>query len=261
MYLDPTAARPSGRRSSSPTNSSKESTPGRVLSRGEAVDVALQSQWLAGRDRHVQAVLSSKMEVATLAKGTCLTREDEGSLFCLVSGLAVMTFKHPCSGSVSFSVIRPQRWFGEHAALGQRPSIMKVIANQVCQLIVIRQDAIRDMLVHEPGLGWLFFNLNALNVGEHLVTAVDLLIVEPRLRIISRLLTLAGRTPSYFPAYPVVIPLTQGEIARSANVSRSTAFNILGELSLKGICQVGYRQVTILDTTRLAALIDDQQDY
>lgn len=257
MYLDPNLVPPLGEKASSRKQSGDHDRP---LNQDEARIVALSSPWLVGKDKNIKALLSSKLEFMTLKKGAILSDDDRNSLFCAVSGLAVMTYRHTHNGIISHAIIRPQRWFGEHAALGQRPATMSVVARQRCQFVFIRQEAIRDLLSIEPGLGWTFFNLNALNVGEHLLNAVDLLIVEHRLRIFSRLLTFAGRTPSYFPASPVVIPLTQSEIARSANVSRSTAFHVLGELSRKGICDVGYREVTVLDAERLAALIEEEQD-
>lgn len=257
MDLNPKLVLPDDRIASSRKPSGAHDRP---LSEAEALEVALGSAWLAEKDNRVRGLLSSKMEFMTLKKGASLSEGDMNSLFCAVSGLAVMTYRHAHAGTVSHAVIRPQRWFGEHAALGQRPSIMNVTARQRCQFVVLRQESIRDLLSLEPRLGWVFFNLNALNVGEHIVNAVDLLLVEPRLRVCSRILTFAGRTLNHIPASPIVVPLTQAEIARSANVSRSTAFHIIGELAEKGICEVGYRQITVLDAGRLAALIDNHHD-
>lgn len=256
MDLAPKAALPDARREAPRKQSDDHDRP---LSNEEARNVALGSPWLAEKDNRVRALLSSKMEFMTLKKGASLSESDRSSLFCAVSGLAVMTYRHAHAGTVVHAVIRPQRWFGEHVALGRRPATMSVVARQRCQFAFIRQEAIRDLLSLEPGLGWTFFNLNALNVGEHIVNAVDLLMVEPRLRVCSRLLTFAGRTLNHIPVSPLVVPLKQDEIARAANVSRSTAFHVIGELAEKGICEVGYRQVTILDAQRLADLIDNHE--
>jgi CRP-like cAMP-binding protein len=238
MYLDAKLRKALRQQSSSPTQGDVQD---KAVSHDEAVEIALRSEWLSKKDGRIKSLLSSKMEMITLKKNRSLSKTDDGSLFCVIKGLAVMTYQHFNAGLVIQAVLRPQRWFGEHSALGQRSLMMKVTARQACQLAVIRQGDIRELLECEPDLGWVFFSLNALNVSEHLVNAVDLLIIDPHLRICSRLLTFAGRTPSYFPSSPVVIPLTQGEIARSANVSRSTAFNVLGELAQKAICEVGYR--------------------
>ena len=62
---------------------------------------------------------------------------------------------------------------------------------------------------------------------------------------------------SYVPPGPVSIPLTQEELAAASNMSRSTVFHLLGELVSQGICELGYREVRILDMARLAAIVDE----
>ena len=64
--------------------------------------------------------------------------------------------------------------------------------------------------------------------------SVDLLIVDPRLRLCSRLLTFGGRLIDFLPASPVSIPMTQEELATASNMSRSTVYHLLGELVVAG---------------------------
>ena len=40
-------------------------------------------------------------------------------------------------------------------------------------------------------------------------------------------------------------------------MSRSTVFHLLGELVSQGICELGYREVRILDMRRLATIVED----
>ena len=96
----------------------------------------------------------------------------------------------------------------------------------------------------------------AWNVEEYLLHAVDLMIVDPKIRLCSRLLTFGGRLLSYLPPAPVSIPLTQEELAAASNMSRSTVFHLLGELVQQGICELGYREIRILDMQRLAAIVE-----
>lgn len=91
---------------------------------------------------------------------------------------------------------------------------------------------------------------------EYLLHAVDLLIVDPRLRLCSRLLTFGGRLLHYMPPSPVSIPMTQEELATASNMSRSTVYNLLGELVEQGICALGYREVKILDMNRLSRIVE-----
>lgn len=225
----------------------------------EAVAIARASPWLSQQERRVQDLILSRMRLVSLPKGRMLFDiEDKASeLYCMVSGCAVITLAHPVQGVINAHVMFPGRWFGEPAALGRRPRIMSVSARRPTELLAISQSQIAELLKAEPALCWTFFNLMASNVEEHVLHAVDLLIVDPRLRLCSRLLTFGGRLLSYLPPSPVSIPMTQEELAVASNMSRSTVYNLLGELVDQGICELGYREVRILDMVRLNRIVEE----
>ncbi|MCA3572687.1 MAG: winged helix-turn-helix domain-containing protein, partial [Aestuariivirga sp.] len=58
------------------------------------------------------------------------------------------------------------------------------------------------------------------------------------------------------PPGPVSIPMTQEELAVASNLSRSTVYNLLGELVDQGICTLGYRELKILDMQRLSRIVE-----
>ncbi|WP_421696466.1 Crp/Fnr family transcriptional regulator [Aestuariivirga sp.] len=224
----------------------------------EAVAVARNSRWLAQHDRRTQDLICSRMRLVNLPKGrTLFDIEDRArDVYCLVSGCAVITIPHPVQGVINGHVMFAGRWFGEPAALGKRPRMMTVFARRPTEFLALTQTSVAELLLAEPALNWVFFNLMAWNVEEYLLHAVDLLIVDPRLRLCSRLLTFGGRLLHYVPPEPVSIPLTQEELAAASNMSRSTVYHLLGELVEQGICELGYREVRILDMKRLAAIVD-----
>jgi predicted transcriptional regulator len=51
--------------------------------------------------------------------------------------------------------------------------------------------------------------------------------------------------------------MTQEELAAASNMSRSTVYNLLGELVEQGICALGYREVRILDMERLNRIVEE----
>lgn len=225
----------------------------------EATAIARSSRWLSQHDRRVQDLLCSRMRLVSLPRNrTLFDIEDSASeVYCVVSGCAVITVPHPVQGMLNAHVMFAGRWFGEPAALGKRPRIMSVFARRQTELLALSQQAIVDLLQTDPSLNWVFFNLMAWNVEEYLLHAVDLMIVDPKIRLCSRLLTFGGRLLSYLPPGPVSIPLTQEELAGASNMSRSTVFHLLGELVQQGICDLGYREVRILDMSRLAAIVEE----
>lgn len=224
----------------------------------EALTVARTSPWLSRQERRTQDLICSRMRLMNLPKGRMLfDMEDSATdLYCLVSGCAVITIAHPVQGVLNAHVMFPGRWFGEPAALGRRQRIMSVFARRPSELLAISQSGIADLLKAEPQLAWTFFNLMASNVEEYLLHAVDLLIVDPKIRLCSRLLTFGGRLLGHIPPSPVSIPMTQEELAGASNMSRSTVYHLLSELVALGICELGYREVRILDMNRLAAIVE-----
>ena len=225
----------------------------------EALAIARNSRWLSQHERRVQDLLCSRMRLVSLPKNrTLFDIEDSASeIYCQVSGCAVITVPHPVQGMLHAHVMFAGRWFGEPAALGKRSRIMTVFARRPTELLALSQPAIVELLKAEPSLNWVFFNLMASNVEEYLLHTVDLLIVDPRLRLCSRLLTFGGRLLNYLPPQPVSIPMTQEELAAASNMSRSTVYHLLGELVELGICELGYREVRILDMPRLAAIVEE----
>lgn len=225
----------------------------------EAVAIARASPWLSQQERRVQDAILGRMRLVSLPKGRMLFDiEDEAiEIYCIVSGCAVITLAHPVQGVINAHVIFPGRWFGEPAALGRRPRLMSVSARRPTELLAISQSQIAELLKAEPSLCWTFFNLMASNIEEHVLHAVDLLIVDPRLRLCSRLLTFGGRLMNHIPPLPVSIPMTQEELAAASNMSRSTVYNLLGELVEQGICELGYREVRILDMVRLNRIVEE----
>lgn len=225
----------------------------------DAVAIARASRWLSQQERRIQDALCSRMRLVNLPKGRRLFDIEDAAndIYCVVSGCSVITLAHPVQGMINAHVMFAGRWFGEPAALGRRPRIMSVSARRQTELLALSQQAIADLLKADPSLNWVFFNLMAWNVEEYLHHAVDLMIVDPRIRLCSRLLTFGGRLLNYLPSEIVSIPLTQEELAAASNMSRSTVFHLLGELVQQGICELGYREVRILDMKRLAAIVDD----
>ena len=225
----------------------------------EAIGIARTSRWLSQHERRVQDLICSRMRLMTLPKNRTLFEfaDSASEIYCVVSGCAVITVPHPVQGITHAHVMFAGRWFGEPAALGKRPRIMTVSARRPTEFLALSQPAIGELLQADPALNWTFFNLMAWNVEEYLLHAVDLMIVDPRIRLCSRLLTFGGRLLNHLPAGPVSIPLTQEELAAASNMSRSTVFHLLGDLVEQGICELGYREVRILDMPRLSSIVED----
>lgn len=169
----------------------------------------------------------------------------------------VGSFLHPLHGMMTGQVVLPGRWFGDPAALGRRVRVLSVQARQASALLVLTRASVERLLKANPEFCWPLFNLLASNAQEYLLRSIDLLIQDPKLRMCSRLLTMAGRVSDYLPPSPVSLPISQEELAMTSNLSRQSVHSFLSELVQRGICELQYRDIRILDVQALAGILGD----
>jgi CRP-like cAMP-binding protein len=225
----------------------------------EAIAEARRSRWLSQQAPAFQDALCGRMRLLNLKKNDSLFHLEDSAheIFCLVRGAVLFSIVHPIHGLVVAHTALPGEWFGEPATLGNRPRMMSVHARLACDLVAVSRGSAEDILRRNPEFCWNFFNLMARKGEDYMLHAVDLLIQDPRRRMCSRLLTLAGRLLNYLPPAPVTVPLSQEELALASNMSRQTAHLLLGELVQQGICTLGYREIRIIDMAALARIVSD----
>ena len=175
-------------------------------------------------------------------------------IYCLVDGVALISVVHPIAGQLAAQVLYPGDWFGEPAALGRRPRLASVIARGLCQVVSVTQEATDRIVRSDWRFAKSFFDLMANNAETYMLHGIDLLIQDPKVRLCSRLLTLAGRKVNEWPVAPATIPLSQDEVALASCLSRKTVNKLLGDLVAKGICELRYREIRILDVEALVRL-------
>lgn len=228
------------------------------LSLEEAVGVARSKGWLARQSADFQEAVCAAGQLRSFAKNEPLfhIEDDALEIYCMVEGAAVIQVAHPVVGLLAGHVIRSGEWFGEPASLGRRPRLASVQARGRCQALAVQRKAIEGIIALNPGFSLNFFDLMAGNAEAYMLHAVDLMIRNPKVRLCSRLLTLAGRRINELPTPPVAIPLSQNELALTSSLSRQTINQLLSELVRVGICELRYREIRILDVEALVRMQD-----
>jgi CRP/FNR family transcriptional regulator, cyclic AMP receptor protein len=223
------------------------------MSLDQALSVARSAGWLSRQGAEFQALICANARLRSFQKNESLFHyEDEApEIYCLVSGTAVILVVHPVQGLLAGHIFHPGDWFGEPAALGRRPRLSGVQARGPCQALTVTRKVVDGILQANAGYSANFFDLMAGNAEAYMLHAIDLMIQDPKMRLCSRLLTLGGRRINYLPNPPVSIPLSQDEVALTSCLSRKTVNHFLGELVDKGICELRYREVVILDVQAL----------
>jgi CRP/FNR family cyclic AMP-dependent transcriptional regulator len=225
----------------------------------QALAVARSFGWLSRQNAEFQAQICANARLRSFQKNESLFHyeDDAPEIYCLVSGTAVILVVHPVQGLLAGHIFHPGDWFGEPAALGRRPRLSTVQARGPCQTLAVTRKTVDGILQANASYSVNFFDLMANNAEAYMLHAIDLLIQDPMMRLCSRLLTLGGRRINYVPTPPVSIPLSQDEMALTSCMSRKTVNHLLGELVDKGICELHYREVRIVDVQALLRMQED----
>lgn len=223
----------------------------------EAVEFAQQSPWLARQSSDFRAALAKRMRLLTRRQGELLFHADDEApdIVCLVKGSAASLVVHPIMGPFVAVLWGPGQWIGQSPVLGNRRRLLSVEIRADSQFIAISRGAIAEMIEVMPSAAWAFFDLLAIDFEMSVLHGSDMFISDSRVRLYSRLLTLAGRTATHLPVPPVTLLLSKEELAAASGVSRQTVHMFLVDLVELGICRLGYRKIEILDPEALSRLI------
>ena len=124
-------------------------------------------------------------------------------------------------------------------------------------LAFVPYSALTQLLKEQPAW-WMFLGRLSARYTFRFAGAVgDLLIPDPRLRLIAVLLRLADcRHRDADIGLPIALRLTQLQLAQCANVSRQLVGPLLHKLEATGAIDVGYRELRVLRAAPLRRSLD-----
>ena len=147
-------------------------------------------------------------------------------------------------------------WFGHMPITSRAPRSLTVVARTPAYVAHVEQAALTALLAAEPRFwqGMAQHFAEGFNIAMN--NASDLTIRDSMRRLAATLLRVIDVRFAE-PGGPVSTVISQDEIAAMANLSRTTANQLLGELELDGLVQRGYNRVTLTDTKTLRAIVDN----
>lgn len=172
----------------------------------------------------------------------------------LTGGLGV-SFVVPEAGPTLAHLLLPGAWFGEMAMVRGLRTI-GVHATRAARVILV---AMRDVeaLVAQDARRWTqFAQLAVINGQLAMGAACDLMLRDTRKRCVATLLRLGGfRHGVPRPFSPVMLDITQTDLANMTNLSRNSVGAILRALKDRQCVDVEYGQLLITDPAKLAQLL------
>jgi CRP-like cAMP-binding protein len=225
-----------------------------------ATERTLTTGWLAQADPALRKALLQAGRIHRFGDGATIYtfEQDQICLWGVVSGLVrisvTMNEQEPKIGHCA----GPGFWFGEVPVITGRTRAVQAVASGETRLCAIdRADIVaiarRDAEVWRPVATLSVLNqLVAIGAGD------DLMIRDPRKRLVAVLLRLSGRRNAFQGTAPIpTVPVTQAELAEASTLSRSSASVVLKDLVQRGMIRTDYRSIAILDAKALEGLLVD----
>lgn len=218
----------------------------------------LLSGWLG----HVPPVLAESILQAGTSRHKAdgepvYNQGDEGAgLYGIASGCVRMFFTMNEQDPLLGHVAGPGYWFGDVALALGSGRLIGATAGGATVLHFVPLAAIERLTVSDPLVWRSISGLLALNQALAIGAAEDLMIRDSKQRLVAVLLRLASLRNAFQGVPPVLdIPVTQPELAEAACLSRTTATDILRDLSRQGWIATGYRSIKILEPEALSAVL------
>jgi CRP-like cAMP-binding protein len=224
----------------------------------EAKEFMLGTGWLSRTPKEFSSLLLRDCRLLSLNAGEPVYGIDDepGGLYGLVSGRVGVWIAPQERGPYLGHLMRPGHWFGLASPARRQSRAIGLKTIRPSQLLVMPMVNL-DRLVSEDPNAWRYLiGLTEMNSSIAMAAVDDLLIRNPARRCAAVLLRLAGlRSPlDHTPAVGDV-DVTQEELAHLSNLSRSYIGTTLRRFQAKGLIDLSYRGIVILDASRLQTFV------
>lgn len=215
--------------------------------------------WLARMPERFREAMLSRTTIKRYEAGSTVVEvgEPPRGLFGLVQGRIHLSIPH-IDPSPNW-LVKPGDWFGEIPALTGKQHFNTARATRETVLLLVPTYALDEILDSDPA-GWRCVGQLA---AEHLQISAgiiaDLLQRDHAKRFAGILIRLGGqRLTTDKDAKMVEIDYSQEELAMAANLARSTVNGLLKTFQERGLVDLSYRSIRIVDPARIRALILEQ---
>jgi CRP/FNR family transcriptional regulator len=210
--------------------------------------------WFGALPADIRADMLAAGTLRTIAAGQYLYEEEEepSGLHGVLSGSLHVIGLSPDGNAVTLGIIRPGDWTGFLGCIDGLPHAYSGIAREETRVLSIRpRDVIRIFERDVPTFRLLIAPDLAIRrkLGRYIVDDVVLPLAQ---RVAARLGDL-GRSPYDYPVGPIA-PLrniSQEELAMSVAATRPRINEILRDFAAKGLIELGYGRITVIDPVAL----------
>jgi CRP-like cAMP-binding protein len=216
--------------------------------------------WLSLASYDFRQSVLDRLTIRKLAGGEALFRtgDREGGLWAIIEGGVRLELPGPQLTPSLTHVAIPGFWFGEAPLIGKTVRLFDAHAAGPSVFATVPLSDLRALIDEDPARWQWIALLASMNHDLAMGVAADLLLQDPRQRIIAALLRLSGwRTGPHLPPNLAPIHLSQQQLGQISNLSRTVVSATLRELEERGLIAIGYRSLEVLEGAVLKAMLNE----
>jgi CRP-like cAMP-binding protein len=224
-----------------------------------ALDVLGRGQWFASLPESLRAAIVSALTIRAFAPGEAIIRQGRlpRGLCALIEGRARMTKLLASGREVLIQVGGPGTWFGDWSVLADRPALNTTSAVTRCRVAVLPMAEFRRLVDEEPRWYREFNRYLLDNVATYYEAhaAHAGLSAEGWLRHrLAAIAEVVRRNEGV--EGPVALGVSQSELATAVGLSRPALNGMLARLQRRGLLELRFRQVVVVDEAALRRVTD-----
>jgi len=226
------------------------------MDRDEGLKILAGQGWLAGTSEEFRGLFLPMARWRHFAAGSAVTLggEEADDIIGMASGVMAFTSALGQPDTPVMHLARAVYWMGYGPILLGGARVVSAEARS--EVWVASFPKVRVLpLLDGTSRWWRYFTRLVGEYGHMSATiASDLLIPESERRCAAVLLRFGGCRGAA--TAPVMVPVTQAELAAAANLSRNSAGTILRGWAARGLIETGYGGITISDPAGLRAVME-----
>lgn len=211
--------------------------------------------WFRRLPQQEQARLRAVTTQRKVAASSYLCRQGErlDHWIGIIHGTAAMVCDSADGRRSTYVILSPGSWFGEGSLIKDEALRFESVAKTDCQLACVPRPVFMDLYDNSVAFSHaLIEQLNA-RCGQFLGNMMFDRMGNAEQRVARSILSLLD--PVLYPGTGPLLQLSQEEVGYLAGLSRQVVNGTLKKLEKKGLVEIQFRQISIVDMPALRALV------
>ena len=211
----------------------------------------LHSRFISYLDEQVKAYLVEHADIVEVEPGSYLHRKGDTfcGIYCLLFGKMKATGVTKEGIEYSLAHVMPGAVVGEIAYLDGGDRTHDLYALEATTLVKFSKELLDQTSALFPGFHSAIVRLACMHVRQSFSVVDDFLTLSPEQRMAKKLMAM-----SVLKSNKRVVQINQQELAAWIGISRQSISKTLNKWQRKGFIAITYRQLTLLEPEKIAAL-------